>query len=154
METKPELHVLVGAQGAGKSTWAREYITSNPDVLYLSSDKMRAEFGTSEADQSVSGVVFARMKQRAEAALLKGQSVLLDATHIRRKTRKDAVELGKRVGAKLIAHVFKIDRDTAVKRVVERAAGGGLNVPVDVIERFISQFEAPDRTEFEQIINH
>jgi predicted kinase len=91
---------------------------------------------------------------KMEAALRNGQSVLLDATFIRKSWRKDNVKLGKQLGVKLVAHVFKADRDTLIKRVQHRVANGGLNVPVDVIDKYIAQFEPPDKTEFDEIINH
>jgi predicted kinase len=64
------------------------------------------------------------------------------------------VKLGRQLGAKLVAHVFKADRKTLIERVENRAANGGLNVPTDVIDKYIAQFEQPDRTEFDEIVNH
>ena len=151
---KVELHMCMGPQGSGKSTWAKKFASENPDVLYLSTDKLRAEMGAGEHDQSVNALIYSRMKTKAEAALRKGQSVLLDATFIRKAWRKDYVKLGRQLGAKLVAHVFKADRETLIKRVQHRAANGGLNVPTDVIDKYIAQFEQPDRTEFDEIINH
>lgn len=151
---QPSLIMTVGVQGSGKSTWAKKFAADNPDVVYLSTDKMRSELGKGEADQSVSGLVYSRMNQKAEAAIRRGQSVLLDATFIRKKWRADAVKLGRRLGAKLVAHVFKADRDTLIKRVQQRAANGGLNVHVDVIDKYISQFQMPDKSEFDEIIVH
>jgi predicted kinase len=151
---KPNLIMTCGVQGSGKSTWAKKFSVENTDVLYLSTDKLRSEMGAGEHDQSVNGLIYSRMKTKAESALRKGQSVLLDATFIRKAWRKDYVKLGRQLGAKLIAHVFKADRDTLVKRVQHRAANGGLNVPPEVIDKYIAQFEPPDRTEFDEIVNH
>lgn len=151
---RPELIICVGVQGSGKSTWARQYILENPSVVYLSADKLRAELGKGEHDQTIHNLIFGTMRRRTEIALLKGQSVLLDGTHIRKKWRSDNIKLGRRLGAKLIAHVFNVDRDTLIKRVQERAANGGLNVPVDVIDKYILQYEPPDETEFDEIIIH
>ncbi len=151
---KPNLILTIGAQGSGKSTWAKKYVSENPDVLYLSTDEIRKELSGNMADQSMNGVIYGRIKSRTEAALRREQSVLIDATFIRKSWRKDNIALGRTLGAKLVAHVFKASRDTCVKRVQERAKNGGLNVPVDVIEKYIAQFEQPDRTEFDEIINH
>lgn len=146
--------MTMGVQGSGKSTWARQFASENPDVLYLSTDNMRAELGKGESDQSVSGLVFRRMATKTEAALRKGQSVLLDATFIRKKWRSDFTKLGRRLGAKLVAHVFRADRNTLIKRVQQRAAAGGLDVPVDAIDKYINMFEPPDTNEFDEIISH
>lgn len=149
-----ELILTIGIQGSGKSTWAKKFASENSDVLYLSTDKLRAEMGAGEHDQTLNSLIYSRIKTDAETALRKGQSVLIDATFIRKAWRKDNVKLGKQLGAKLIAHVFKADRDTLINRVKNRATNGGLNVPVEVIDNYIAQFEQPDRTEFDEIVNH
>lgn len=151
---KPNLIMTIGVQGSGKSTWAKKFAFENPDVLYLSTDKLRAELGYGEADQTVNSLIYGKMKQKMESALRKGQSVLLDATFIRKSWRKDNVKIGRKFGAKLVAHVFKASRDTLIKRIQQRTASGGLNVPVEIIDKYIAQFEPPDRTEFDEIINH
>lgn len=154
MTPQPELILTIGVQCSGKSTWANKFSSENSDILYLSADKMRQEIGSGQHDQTVNGIVFGRMRQKTEAALRKGQSVLIDATNIRKSWRKDNIKLGKQLGAILVAHVFKADRETLIKRVSKRASEGGLNVPINVIDKYIAQFEAPDKNEFDQIINH
>lgn len=151
---KPNLIMTVGVQGAGKSTWAKKYSIDNPDVRYLSTDVLRAEMGFGVDDQSVNGLVYMRLKQKTESSLKKGQSVLLDATFIKKAWRNDYTKLGRKNGAYLIAHVFTASRDTLVKRVAQRAANGGLNVPVEVIDKYIAQFQAPIGDEFDEVINH
>lgn len=149
----PNLIMTVGVQGSGKSTWAKKFALDNPDVLYLSTDKIWLTIGPM-SDRSIARKVYPILTQQAEAALRNRQSVLLDATFIRKAWRKDYVKLGRRLGAKLVAHVFKADRDTLIERVQHRAANGGLNVPVEIIDKYIAQFEPPDKTEFDEIINH
>lgn len=151
---QPSLIMTVGVQGSGKSTWARKFSSENPDFLYLSTDRLREELGLGEYDQTVNALVYSRMKIKAESALRKGQSVLLDATFIKKAWRKDYTKLGRQLGAKLVAHVFKADRNTLIKRVQQRAANGGLDVPINVIDKYIAQFEPPDKTEFDEIIYH
>ena len=150
---KPSLIITMGPQGSGKSTWAKKFSAENPDILYLSTDKIWLEIGPME-DRSIAQKVYPILSRRTEAALRNGQSVLLDATFIRKSWRKDYVKLGRRLDAKLVAHVFRADRDTLVKRVQNRAANGGLNVPPEVIDKYIAQFEPPDKTEFDEIVNH
>jgi predicted kinase len=146
--------MLCGVQGSGKSTWTKQFAAENPDILYLSTDKLRSELGYGEADQTINGLIYGRMKQKAESALSNSQSVLLDATFIKKSWRKDYVKLGRKYEAKLVAHVFKANRNTLIKRIQQRAANGGLNVPVDVIDKYVAMFEPPDKTEFDEIINH
>ncbi len=151
---QPNLIMTCGVQGSGKSTWAKKFSSDNPDVLYLSTDKLREEMGAGEHDQTVNSLIYGRMRVKTESALRKGQSVLLDATFIRKSWRKDYIKLGRKLGARLVAHVFKAERSVLIERVKNRALNGGLNVPSDVIDKYISQFEQPDKTEFDEIINH
>lgn len=150
----PSLMMCVGVQGSGKSTWAKKYIDENPDIAYLSTDSLRAELGYGEADQSVNGIVFSKMRTQTEIALRKEQSVLLDGTFIVFSWRKDFVQIGRRLGAKLIAHIFKADRNTLIERVQQRSANGGLNIPTDNIDKYIAKFSPPTITEFDEIIIH
>lgn len=150
---QPNLIMTVGVQGSGKSTWAKKFTSENPDVVYLSTDKIWLTIGPM-SDRSIARKVYPILTRHAESALRKGQSVLLDATFIRKAWRKDYIKLGKQLGAKVIAHVFKADRNTLIERVQHRVANGGLDVPVDVIDNYLSQFEQPDGTEFDEIVNH
>jgi predicted kinase len=149
-----ELILCSGPQGSGKSTWARKFSQENPDLVYLSTDNIRKEITGNVSDQSANSLVYSLIRTKAENALLDGHSVLIDATFIRKSWRKDYVKLGKRLGAKLVAHVFTADRDTLISRVQQRSANGGLNVPVNIIDKYIADFEPPDYTEFDEIITH
>lgn len=151
---KQELILTIGVPGSGKSTWARQYVKDNPDVIYLSTDKLRAELGFGESDQSVNGLIYIKLKQKTEAALCSGKSVVLDATFIKKAWRKDNIALGRKFGVKLMAHVFKANRETLIDRIKQRVANGGLNVPTEVIDKYIGQYQPPDKTEFDEIINH
>ncbi len=150
---QPNLIMTIGAQGSGKSTWAKKYIAENTDVLYLSTDDIWLSIGPME-DRSIAKKVYPKLTRLAEAALRNGQSVLLDATFIKRDWRKDYVKLGRQFKARLVAHVFKADRKTLIERVQQRAAGGGLDVPVHVIDRYIAMFDHPTFDEFDEIVVH
>ena len=147
-----ELILTIGCQGSGKSTWAMEYIANHPDVVYLSPDKLRAEFGKGVHDQEVS--VYGILKNRLTTALALGKSVLLDATFIKKKWRKSSLDVGKGFKAKTIAHVFIADEKTLIARVRSRAEQGGLNVPVDVIKQYRNLFQMPNTSEFNEVIIH
>jgi predicted kinase len=147
-----ELILTIGCQGSGKSTWSESFIKGNPNFLYLSSDKLRAIYGTGSHDQNVSYIVYQKMKQKTDIALNMGQSVLLDSTFIKKSWRKEFIETGRKYKATLIAYVFTASRDVLVERVNKRALSGGLSVPTEVIEEYIRKLQIPDNTEFDKII--
>lgn len=148
-----ELIMTCGPQGSGKSTWARKFSSEHPDVLYLSTDKTWLEIGPM-ADRSIARQVYPILRKKTENALKNGTSVLIDATFVKKSWRRDFTNLGRQYSAKLIAHVFNANRDTLITRVQQRAKQGGLNVPVEDIDRYISMFDPPTVPEFDEIINH
>lgn len=150
---QPNLIMTCGPQGSGKTTWAKQYIAENPDIVYLSTDDIWLSIGPI-TDRSISQKVYPILWRKTEVALLKKQSVLLDATFICKKWRKDAIKLGRRLGARMIAHIFNVNRETLIKRIEQRAKNGGMAIPTVDLDRYISLFEVPDNTEFDEIINH
>ncbi len=147
-----KLILMVGAPGSGKSTWSSKYLTNNPHTVILSSDKFRAIFGKDENDQSVTGRVFSHIKIETDEYLKKGNDVIIDATNVDKKSRKDWVYLAKKHNAKLIAYIFLMDRDTLVKRNQERGNRGGRNVPPEIIDLLLSRYVPPTKEEgFDEI---
>ena len=93
------LVALGGLSGSGKSALARELapdIGRAPGAVWLSSDIERKHmFGVAETEKlpdtaymaATTRDVYARIRRKAEAALVAGQSALLDGTHARAAER-------------------------------------------------------------------
>lgn len=146
------LIITVGAPGSGKSTWIEEYKLTHPYVTFLSSDFLRGFFGKDENDQSVSAQVFRHMESEVDRLLSEGKDVCIDATNMHRKARKVWIEYARKHGAMLTAYVFIVDRNTLIERNQKRGAAGGRNVPVDVIDRMLTNYVEPTKEEgFQQI---
>ena len=103
------LYITVGLPGSGKSTYAKEFIKGK-EIEYLSSDSLRAVYGKDENDQSVTSIVFGHIKRKVDEFLKDGKNVLVDATSVNRKERSDYINTAKKYGAKVVAIVFKMDR--------------------------------------------
>ena len=131
------LILLVGIPASGKSTHSQIHAAAGLTVL--SSDVLRAVFGTSQEDQSVSGKVFAHMEIEAARFLAGNHSVVIDATNYNRKNRSRFVQIGRKAGAHIIAEVF----DTPLDVCKARNAARGRAVPDYVIERMFNGFEMP-----------
>jgi len=148
-----KVYVLVGVSGAGKSTFIDSFLKKNPNVVVYSSDKLRAILGTSEEDQSVSGQVFSTIKYNLDRDLFQGKSVMIDATSLNRKERKDYVVIGEKHNAEMVAYVFERDKDTIMKNQQKRKSSGGREVPEWVIDKMFSKYTRPSREErFDKII--
>ena len=145
-------YLLIGAPGSGKSTWGKEFVQKNSSVVRLCPDEFRAKFGTDEADQSVSAQAFSATRSGMRSALLNGKSVLIDATNMYRKTRKDFIDIAKAYDAKTVAVVFECDKTTLLARNAKRGAEGGRKVPEDIIDKMLSKYQRPDESEFDKVM--
>ena len=140
------LYITVGLPGSGKSTYAKNFI-KDKEIEYLSSDELRAVYGKSEEDQTVTPLVFGHIKRKVDEFLKDGKNVLVDATSVNRKERSDYIKTAKKYGAKVVAIVFKMDRQGLIDRNKKRGEQGGRVVPDWVIDKMLNKFEEPSYDE-------
>jgi predicted kinase len=140
------LYIAVGLPGSGKSTYAKNFIKGK-DIEYLSSDSLRAVYGKSEEDQTVTPLVFGHIKRKVDEFLKDGKNVLVDATSVNRRERSDYINSAKKYGAKVVAIVFKMDRQGLIDRNKKRGEQGGRVVPDFVIDKMLAKFEEPSYSE-------
>ena len=86
-----------------------------------------------------------------ESRLNNGENVVVDACFCSKKARKDFVNIAKKKLAHLRAITFELPREILLERNSKRADEGGRNVPVDVIDRMIGNYEKPQSPEFDEI---
>lgn len=140
------LYITVGLPGSGKSTYVKNFI-KDKEIEYLSSDELRAVYGKSEEDQTVTPLVFGHIKRKVDEFLKDGKNVLVDATSVNRKERSDYINTAKKYGAKVVAIVFKMDRQRLIDRNKKRGEQGGREVPTFVIDKMLAKFEEPSYSE-------
>ena len=140
------IYITVGLPGSGKSTYTKNFIKGK-DIEYLSSDSLRAVFGKGEDDQTVTPFVFGHIKKKVDEFLKDGKNVLVDATSVNRKERSDYINTAKKYGAKVVALVFKMDRQGLIERNQKRGTEGGRVVPDWVIDKMFAKFEEPSHSE-------
>jgi predicted kinase len=140
------IYIAVGLPGSGKSTYAKNFI-KDKDIEYLSSDELRAVFGSGETDQTCTNQVFGHIKRKVDEFLKDGKNVLVDATSVNRRERSDYINTAKKYGAKVVALVFKMDRDGLITRNQKRGSEGGREVPTFVIDKMLAKFEEPSTNE-------
>ena len=152
MENKLKVWLMVGAPGSGKSTYGKKMVADNPNLLRFCPDEFRAMFGTGEGDQSVSAKAFEATRNAMRDALKEGKNVLIDATNMSRKSRKDFVSIARSYFAHITAVVFLEDKSTLLERNKIRGENGGRNVPEEVIDRMLGNFEMPEFPEVNETI--
>jgi predicted kinase len=140
------IYIAVGLPGSGKSTYAKNFIKGK-DIEYLSSDELRAVFGKSEEDQTVTPLVFGHIKRKVDEFLKDGKNVLVDATSVNRRERADYITTAKKYGAKVVVLVFKMDRQGLIDRNKKRGEQDGRVVPDWVIDKMLTKYEEPSTSE-------
>jgi alkanesulfonate monooxygenase SsuD/methylene tetrahydromethanopterin reductase-like flavin-dependent oxidoreductase (luciferase family)/predicted kinase len=101
---RPSLVVLVGASGAGKSTWAAERFAPGEVV---SSDRLRAVVGEAEDDVAASADAFAVLDAIVEARLRRGLTAVVDTLGLDAERRRAYVEAAARHGIPAVAVVLE-----------------------------------------------
>ena len=135
---RSKLILLVGIPGAGKTTYANEYIKSNPNTIHLSSDTIRAELYGDESIQGNPAEVFSLMQKRAIEALNDGKDVIYDATNITRKDRASIINLCPKFVAIQCYIIW-----APIETCIERDAARERTVGKEVIDKMLKRFQAP-----------
>lgn len=136
----PELIMLVGLPGSGKTT----YLKTHPqNAVRLSLDDFRFLMTGRDFFPPFEPAAHAWLEQTGRYLLSQGYSVLIDATSIKRNLRTKWIKLAHEYKFKTRAIWF----DVPYHVCVERNAGRERKVPEDVIRRMSEDFEEPDKTE-------
>jgi predicted kinase len=95
--------VLVGASGAGKSTFAARHF---PRTHVLSSDEMRAMVADDPNDQSATQAAFQLLHTALGLRLAGRRTTVVDATNVERPWREQLLAIARRAGRPAIAIVL------------------------------------------------
>jgi predicted kinase len=128
----PSLVLLVGAAGAGKTTFAARHFAADE---VLSSDAYRALVSGDEANQAVSHVAFRILHRELERRLAKGLLTVVDATNITRHNRRQLIGRARSAGTPVAAIVLALPEDVVLARNAERARRVDEDVVRDQLER-------------------
>jgi len=115
----PSLIVLVGAAGAGKSTFAARHFA--PDEI-LSSDRFRAMVSGDEANQAATKAAFAVLHEVLERRLSDGRLAVIDATSIEPSARRTLLARARAAGIQATAIVLDLPATTVLARNASRPA--------------------------------
>jgi protein phosphatase len=113
----PSLVVLVGAAGAGKSTFAARHFA--PDEV-LSSDAFRALISGDPANQAATKPAFAALHRAVVARLRSRRLTVIDATNVQPHARRSLVARAVEAGVQCVAIVLDLPADVVLARNAAR----------------------------------
>jgi protein phosphatase len=113
----PSLVVLVGAAGAGKSTFAARHFAADE---ILSSDAFRAIVSGDEANQSATRAAFGRLHRELAARLAQGRLTVVDATNVQAAARRALLARAFAAGVGATAIVLDLPATTVLVRNAAR----------------------------------
>ncbi|NJO63356.1 MAG: ATP-binding protein [Richelia sp. RM2_1_2] len=156
---QPELIMLVGIPGSGKSTWIRNHMNKHPEKNYvvISSDDIIEELGAAEglsyteAFSKYVGQATSMMKSKAIEAFRNRRNIIWDQTNLTPKTRKGKIQQAQ--GYRRIAVVWNLTDAEWSRRFNKRKTEIGKDIPKHVLDNMQKDFTMPSKSEgFEQII--
>ena len=150
----PSLVVLIGAAGAGKSTFAARQFAADE---ILSSDAYRALIAGDESDQTATRAAFGRLHRTLEGRLAARLLTAVDATNVERFARRALLARARSAGVPAVAIVLDLPPATVLARNAGRA---GRIVETAVVRHHLGRLRdtldgpsAPLQTEgFDQIV--
>jgi Predicted kinase len=115
----PSLVVLIGAAGAGKTTFAARHF--EPAEI-LSSDAYRARIAGDESDQRATRAAFGQLYRTLERRLAHRLLTVVDATNIERSARQGLLVRAGAAGLPAIAIVLDLPPATILARNAGRSS--------------------------------
>ena len=132
----PSVVLLVGAAGAGKSTFAARHFASD---AVLSSDALREAISGDAADQSVTRAAFTHLHRALDRRLAAGLLTVVDATNVTSAARRSIRRAAARHGVPVVAIVLHLTHDVVLARNEGRTER---QVPREVVDRHLGLLEA------------
>ena len=137
----PTVIVMIGLQGSGKSTKAQYLKDTIENCEIISSDGIRKEFNNNITNDKVFRIYY----ERARELLKAGKNIILDATNITIKSRKQIFEQLKGIDCSIECYVMNTPINICAERLLERNANteSQIEVPLDVLFKYQKSFEMP-----------
>lgn len=155
----PEIIVMIGLPGSGKSTWRDNMLANSPDsyVVISSDDELESMadhegISYSEAHKKYIGKSTAISKQKFREAINKGKNIIWDQTNLSPKKRKGILN---QVPAsyKKTAIAFEVTSEELKQRLAKREQETGKHIPPHVMKNMARAYRPPTKEEgFDNVI--
>jgi protein phosphatase len=131
----PSVVVLMGASGAGKSSFARSFF--GPTEI-LSSDRFRALVADDENNQAATSDAFELLYLVARKRLRRKRLCVIDATNIRKRDRAGYVLLAREFDCPAVAVVLDPGLDVCIERTTTRR---DRDIPLETVRQQYAELQ-------------
>lgn len=137
----PQLLILVGPPGSGKSTFAKYHLRTEENWFRVNRDDLRSMQFSQENLSEDEEALLTKMVDSAIISLLNNKvNVVVDATHTRKEFLNQYISKFNHL-ADISFKLFEVETEELKQRVVQRYQETGKFIPPNVLKRFIEQYE-------------
>lgn len=142
MTKKKKILLLVGCPATGKSTWAKEYVsTRKKEWVVVNRDSIRMMIFGGNYDSNTQEEYVTIIEDHAvESALDRGLNVIIDATNLNPKYKGRWKDIAEKHNAVVEEKEFYIPMEEAIARDKARGEAGGISVGKKVIRSFYERY--------------
>jgi predicted kinase len=135
--SNPQLLILIGAPGSGKSTFSKHFIRKEKNWMRLCRDDFRMmHFASSNMPPHKEKMITEMLDASIEILLRRRYNVLLDATHSRKEYLNRYIDKFNHL-ADISFKLFDEDAKTIAERCEKRKMETGKYIPLNVQKRYI-----------------
>lgn len=153
IKNQPEIIVLIGLPGSGKSTWRDKMLNqSHADYIVISSDDEIEQLAKADGTDYSSGFkkyigkATAISKQKFKKAVNNNKNIIWDQTNLTPKKRKSIISQVPD-HYKKIAVAFEVTQDELDNRLKQREQDTGKHIPPDVMKNMANSYIPPTKEE-------
>jgi len=140
----PEIHLICGFIGFGKTTFAKQLEKEISAVRFTHDEIMRARYGRNPDNfQEKYNLVDEEIKAQAALEIKKGHSVIMDYGFWSKEKRRQYYEWARKLTPYVFFHAVLCDLTTAKQRVLNRTRQNRdeLFIDEDVFNALLPQYE-------------
>jgi predicted kinase len=115
-----KLICTVGIQGSGKSTWAREYLTTHPDCYRINGDELRLMANNTQWSPKREKGILTIQEASVKALLASGYNVIWDNMNVSPSAKDRCIWVACEAEAELYWQRFETPLDTCIARDLAR----------------------------------
>lgn len=137
----PQVLILVGAPGSGKSTFAKYILRTEDNWVRINRDDFRTmQFGKTIVPREIEGLISKMVSASTKELLRNKVNVIIDATNCSSRNIQDLIQDFNEL-ADIQFKVFDVPIETLIQRCQKRQEETGKHIPIPVIKKFAKQLQ-------------